>query len=113
MGLFIGFFIKELRKKQHIWQRFIEIVAEIDCLISLSEYSFFKEKVRPQFEEGTFEIRNAKHPCLLNIEFIPNDIVMRDKVILLTGPNMGGKSTILRTTCLLTILAQIGCYVPA
>lgn len=81
--------------------------------MSLEQYSFFHEKVRPKFEEGCFEIRNGKHPCLLNIEFVPNDIVMEDKVMLLTGPNMGGKSTILRTTCLLAILAQIGCYVPA
>jgi DNA mismatch repair ATPase MutS len=50
---------------------------------------------------------------LTHINFIPNDISLDKKVMLLTGPNMGGKSTILRTSCLLTIMAQIGYFVPA
>lgn len=49
MGLFIGFFFEEFKKKQRIWQRFVEIIAELDCLISLSEYSFLGQKVRPRF----------------------------------------------------------------
>ena len=49
----------------------------------------------------------------MNIDFIPNNIVMDRQVMLLTGPNMGGKSTTLRTACTCVILAQIGCYVPA
>lgn len=88
-------------------------MAEIDCLISLTEYSLLNKKVRPKFTEEGFKIKGARHPCLTNIEFIPNDVILDSKVILLTGPNMGGKSTILRTVCCLTMLAQIGCYVPA
>lgn len=50
MGLFIGFFFEEFKKKQRIWQRFVEILSEIDCLISLSEYSFLGgNKTRPKF----------------------------------------------------------------
>ena len=58
-------------------------------------------------------MKGAQHPCLINIDFIPNDIIMNSRVMLLTGPNMGGKSTILRTACSLAVLAQIGCFVPA
>lgn len=112
MALFIGFFFEEFKKKQKVWQRFVEIIAEIDCLISLSEYSFLNQKVRPTFAPGTLSIKGARHPCLTMIDFIPNDIIMKEKIMLLTGPNMGGKSTILRTVCLLAILAQVGCYVP-
>lgn len=112
MALFIGFFFEQFKNKQKIWQRFIEIIAEIDCLISLSEYSFTNEKVRPIFTPNILSIKGAKHPCLTMIDFIPNDIIMKEKIMLLTGPNMGGKSTILRTVCLLAVLAQVGCYVP-
>ena len=112
MGLFIGFFFEEFKKKQKIWQKYVEIIAEIDCLISLSEYSFLNKKVRPVFSKDHFQIRGARHPCLTMIDFIPNDIVMDKKVMLLTGPNMGGKSTTLRTVCLLAVLSQVGCYVP-
>jgi DNA mismatch repair ATPase MutS len=51
------------------------------------------------------------HPSLYSFEFVSNDISFRDPIILLTGPNMGGKSTTLRTSCLLAIMAQMGCYV--
>lgn len=54
MGLFIGFFFEEFKKKQKIWQRYVEIIAEIDCLISLSEYSFLNKKVRPVFSKDHF-----------------------------------------------------------
>jgi len=72
------------------------------------------------------ELQQAKHPCLIlppGAEAIPNDISLggRDassggpapRLLLLTGPNMGGKSTLLRQTCLLAIMAQVGCFVPA
>ena len=114
MCLFIVFFFEEFKKRQKIWQRYIDILAELDCLIALSEYSFLNAKTRPTFATSpTFYIKQARHPCLLHIDFIPNDIILDKKVMLLTGPNMGGKSTILRTVCTLAILAQIGCYVPA
>jgi len=61
------------------------------------------------------EVYQSRHPCVFQAKgfFIPNDIKLEEGVMLLTGPNMGGKSTILRQSCILTILAQIGCYVPA
>jgi DNA mismatch repair protein MSH6 len=72
------------------------------------------DKVRPEFHEDKFLIQNGRHPCLLSIDFIPNTVdISKNKVILLTGPNMGGKSTLLRMVCLLSVLAQMGCYVTA
>lgn len=65
------------------------------------------------------KIIKMRHPLLENQfshEFIPNDIEMNfedQRTILITGPNMGGKSTLLRTTCLIVIMAQMGCFVPA
>ena len=81
-----------------------------------------KYKTRP-----FLDLRNMRHPCVIikpdkskgsQVKFIPNDTVINDPkhndtVLLVTGPNMGGKSTLLRQTCLAVILAQLGCYVPA
>lgn len=113
MGLFVGYFFEEFRKNQKVWEQFISTIAEIDCLISLSIYSYESGGVRPQFVEKGFDIAEAKHPCLNSGDVIANDINLDSKVMLLTGPNMGGKSTLLRTTCLMVILAQMGCFVPA
>lgn len=66
-----------------------------------------------------FEIKGMRHPCVQlaeGREFIPNDTLIDSKIgeglLLVTGPNMGGKSTLLRQNCIATILAQIGCWVP-
>ena len=82
---------------------------------------------RPQLSyanenESFMDITSAWHPCLqmTGVNFIPNDIKLgkyraeddNKTLLLLTGPNMGGKSTLLRMTCIIPILAQIGCYVP-
>ncbi len=50
---------------------------------------------------------------MYSVDFVPNDIDFRDPIMILTGPNMGGKSTILRTASLLAVMAQMGCFVPA
>lgn len=113
MGLFVGYFFEEFRKNQKIWEKYVEILAEIDCLISLSTYSMQSQGVRPEFVEQGFQIEEAKHPCLNTADVIANSIDLDSKIMLLTGPNMGGKSTLLRTACLMVILAQTGCYVPA
>lgn len=69
--------------------------------------------MRPEFVSEGFDITEAKHPCLNATDVIANDINLDKKIMLLTGPNMGGKSTLLRTTCLMVILAQTGFFVPA
>lgn len=112
MGLFVGYFFEQFRKNQKTWERFIAIIAEIDCLVSISIYSFQSGGVRPSFVEEGFDLVEAKHPCLQAGDVIANDINLDSKIMLLTGPNMGGKSTLLRTACLMVILAQMGCFVP-
>ena len=108
------------------WAKAVNVLAELDCLIALSISSSNLGGVscRPEFvdsDEAVFEVEELRHPCLLQEDggssFIPNDIALggeqQPRLILLTGPNMGGKSTLLRQTCIGIIMAQLGCYVPA
>ena len=113
--------------QKNIISSFINIVSEIDCLASLAFVSIIdKDKFsRPKFislEENKgmpyLELIQCVHPCLLDRVpyFVPNDIYLgKDSktTIVITGPNMGGKSTILRQVCIAAIIAQIGCFVPA
>ncbi|TNV85716.1 hypothetical protein FGO68_gene17605 [Halteria grandinella] len=120
---------------RHLWQPAVSVMAELDCLASLAVASKMhgsedEAMCRPVFipYEGKYknrpflELRSMRHPCVIlkgnSSKFVPNDTVINDPnsndlVLLVTGPNMGGKSTLLRQTCLAVILAQIGCYVPA
>jgi DNA mismatch repair protein MutS len=92
-------------------------VAKIDVLCSLAEHSRHRSWVRPEiFEDERLDIIGGRHPVLEEVEgFVPNDVHFgKDrKFLLLTGPNMGGKSTYLRQTALISILAQSGSFVPA
>ena len=92
-------------------------VATVDVLASLADISRRRGWVRPELNEGLgLDISEGRHPVLdMQDGFVPNDINFNSKrtFILITGPNMGGKSTYLRQTALITILAQMGCFVPA
>ncbi len=95
-------------------------LAELDAYCSLAHVAGERGYVRPSFvEESVVEFSDGRHPVmewLLGSSFVPNDLqagVDRSRFILLTGPNMGGKSTYLRQTALLVVLAQIGSFVPA
>ena len=97
-----------------------EALAEIDVLCSLSQCAAERGYVRPKFaEHSQLSIVDGRHPvmeAILRTKFVPNDVHLRGddhRFILLTGPNMGGKSTYLRQTALLVIMAQIGSFVPA
>lgn len=106
---------------------FINVVSEIDCLTSLAFVSIIdRDKFsRPKFislsENNNMpylELKDCVHPCLLDRTpyFVPNDVILgkdNKSLIVITGPNMGGKSTLLRQVCIATIIAQIGCFVPA
>lgn len=115
----------ELRKLLFIQvekiQKFIDIVAVLDVLTNLAFISYHNSYNRPDFNNrGVVDIKGVRHPVIEQIlkdeEFIPNDVELdneNQKVILLTGPNMAGKSTYLRQIGLLVVMAQLGCYVPA
>jgi DNA mismatch repair protein MutS len=100
--------------------RAADAIAEIDVLAALAQCAAERGYVRPEFvDESTVTIEEGRHPvmeAMLHANFVPNDLALRagnHRFILLTGPNMGGKSTYLRQTGLLTIMAQIGSFVPA
>ncbi len=102
-------------------------LAEVDVLASLAHIAALRNYCRPQFvdatDSGELEIIEGRHPVIEQQEmaggserFVPNDLylnVATHNILLLTGPNMGGKSTYLRQTALIVILAQMGSFVPA
>jgi DNA mismatch repair protein MutS len=98
-------------------------LAEIDVLAALAQIAALRNYCRPQFDDSTdIEIVAARHPVIEQLElgsgerFVPNDLYLNSTthtILVLTGPNMGGKSTYLRQTALITILAQMGSFVPA
>lgn len=97
-----------------------QALAELDVLAALAQCAAERGYVRPQFtQESSIAIVDGRHPvmeALLAAPFVPNDLRLRHderRFILLTGPNMGGKSTYLRQAGLLVIMAQIGSFVPA
>jgi DNA mismatch repair protein MutS len=95
------------------------LLGELDVYAALSEVAVKNEYVRPRLTDGDeIFIRQGRHPVveLQSRPFIPNDLYVNsssDQLIILTGPNMGGKSTYLRQTALVVILAQMGSFVPA
>ena len=96
-----------------------DALAELDLLSSMSIYASKANTVRPQFTDNSeIIIHKGRHPmaenkCLQN--FIPNDLIMEKnlRLQLITGPNMGGKSTYMRQNAIIVVMAHIGCYVPA
>lgn len=101
-------------------KQFINDFATYDCILSLAATSSNVNFTRPQFSDLSQKIRikNGRNPIieLLDVNYVPNDVIIgpdREKIIIITGPNMGGKSSYIRQVALLTIMAQIGCYIPA
>ncbi len=95
-------------------------LATLDCLCSLAEVAATRNYVCPVLHDGDdIEVKNGRHPVVevsLGSSFIPNDLVMNnstDRLLVITGANMGGKSTVLRQVALIQILGQIGSFVPA
>lgn len=95
-------------------------LATIDALYALAEISSENGYTRPQFHTGhSIHMKEARHPILDRMmkttRYVSNDLEMGEDndILMITGPNMGGKSTYMRQTVLLVIMAQIGCFVPA
>ena len=99
-------------------------LAQLDGLVSLAEVAHTHNYVRPQLlADGDFVVTRGRHPVIEQLgdqlstgKFIPNDLYLNDssdQILIITGPNMGGKSTYLRQTALFSILSQMGSFVPA
>jgi len=97
-------------------------IAKLDCLCSFARTAKDNNYVRPQLDESTeLEIKNGRHPVIekqlpIGEEYVANDVVLnrnQQQIIMITGPNMSGKSAILRQTALIVLLAQMGSYIPA
>jgi len=93
-------------------------VAELDVLCNMAERSVSNQWSRPVFsDEPGIRYNAGRHPVIENTlkdPFVPNDLHLDGKrrMLLITGPNMGGKSTYMRQTALIALMAHIGCHVP-
>jgi len=113
--------LKEVAAQVPRIQGIAQALAEIDVLSSLAEVAERYGYFRPQLNEGdTLLISEGRHPVLERIaleeRFVPNDILLNEEdrqILIITGPNMAGKSTIMRQVALTVIMAQIGSFVPA
>ena len=97
-------------------------VARIDCLQSFARLAVERRYVRPELDDGKrIEIKQGRHPVIETLmpvgeEYIPNDVMLDDQkqqIMMITGPNMSGKSALLRQTALIILMAQMGSFVPA
>ncbi len=111
--------LSEIRKHLAKLQKLSLVLAEIDCIAALAEVSSRYGYVRPVFSDDELDITAGRHPILDEMmkdpKYVANSLHMdsRQQILLITGPNMGGKSTYMRQCALIVIMAQMGCYVPA
>lgn len=103
-------------------QRNANQIARLDCLLSFSKVAESNHYIRPEVDDSEcIDIRSGRHPVIekqlpRGEAYIANDVYLdneKQQIIIITGPNMAGKSALLRQTALITLLAQIGCFVPA
>ncbi|HMU99294.1 MAG TPA: DNA mismatch repair protein MutS [Chitinophagales bacterium] len=99
-----------------------QLVAQLDCLLSFATVALKNNYRKPIItEDNILKIKEGRHPVIeqqlpLGEQYIPNDVFLDNEsqqIIIITGPNMSGKSAILRQTALIVLLAQMGCFVPA
>ena len=97
------------------------LIAQLDCLLSFARVSAENKYVRPEVNDtDVLEIKQGRHPVIekqlpLGESYIANDVYLDNQsqqIIIVTGPNMSGKSALLRQTAIITLMAQIGCFVP-
>lgn len=96
-----------------------KLIAELDMLLAFAMVSKANNYTRPTFSlYDEFDIKAGRHPVIESVsdkDFIPNDLTLynNERVLLITGPNMAGKSTYMRQNALIVIMAQMGCFIPA
>ncbi|KNC79982.1 hypothetical protein SARC_07637 [Sphaeroforma arctica JP610] len=114
-----------------LWKKAVACISEFDCLLSLHmcSMSLGEPRCRPILMESddstppVLDLKSMRHPTIahrLSEGYVPNDTLLGlneeskgAPIVLLTGPNMGGKSTLLRQTCMAIVMAQLGCFIPA
>lgn len=98
------------------------LIGRLDCLLSFAKAAESNKYIRPLVDESdVIDIKGGRHPAIekqlpLGETYVANDVYLdedKQQIIIITGPNMAGKSALLRQTALITLLAQIGCFVPA
>ena len=98
------------------------LIAHLDCLLSFMKVSQQQRYVRPVVDGSeVLDIKQGRHPVIetqlpIGEQYVPNDVLLdteHQQIMMITGPNMAGKSALLRQTALIVLLAQIGCFVPA
>ncbi len=111
----IGQYIQPVQHNAHL-------IARLDCLLSFAKIAVKNHYIRPELDDTTLlDIREGRHPVIetqlpIGESYIPNDVYLDNEtvqIILITGPNMSGKSALLRQTALIVLLAQMGSFVPA
>ena len=98
------------------------LLAQLDCLLAFAKTAEEHRYVRPVVDDTTsIDIHQGRHPVIetelpVGEQYVPNDVSLdqeRQQIVIITGPNMAGKSALLRQTALIVLLAQVGCFVPA
>jgi len=112
---FAGDFTTKVQKNAHV-------IATIDCLVSFANIAKLNNYCRPELNDKMIiDIQEGRHPVIeqqlpVGESYVPNDVSLDDhthQILIITGPNMAGKSALLRQTALIVLMAQMGCYVPA
>eukprot|EP01132_Coremiostelium_polycephalum_P006113 gene6113-7618_t len=115
-------FLSEVIEDYSLFSNFINKLSNLDCLLSLAKVSNRDGYTCPEFKESPgVQIQEGRHPIIESLltaacPYVPNSISLdhnAERSMIITGPNMGGKSSFIRQTSLIVIMAQIGCYVPA
>ena len=113
--------IKEILKYDEMLRQLAQVLSTLDCVYSLAEVAIRNSYTRPSVDNsGLIEITEGRHPVVEEMTdngvFVPNNTLLdteKNRLMLITGPNMAGKSTYMRQTALITLMAQIGSFVPA
>ncbi|MCD2136703.1 DNA mismatch repair protein MutS [Salinicoccus halitifaciens] len=113
----------ELRKEMEAYmerlQKTAEMISTLDCLLAFAEVSNTYRLTEPEFDREKFEVEDGRHPVVEKVigenTYVPNDLKMDEGefIYLITGPNMSGKSTYMRQVAIISIMAQMGMFVPA
>ena len=114
--------VAEIQKQIAPLQQDAALLARVDCLLSFAKTAEEHHYMRPVIDDSdVIDIRQGRHPVIetelpIDEQYVPNDIRLdqeQQQIVIITGPNMAGKSALLRQTALIVLLAQVGCFVPA